>query len=63
MKDATKIKLGKLPKVNFIWSATNLFYKNSFLSKSGWFKSIWRGSAVDKNGSPIPWIVYTCTYF
>jgi len=63
MKVTTKAKLAKLPKANFVWSAVNLFYKNSFLYKSGWYKSVWRGSSIDKNGLPIPWIVYTCIYF
>lgn len=58
-----KTKLIRLPGGRLVWSLLNLFRKQAFLKESGWLKSIIKNDAVDKQGSPVPWIAYGCTYF
>lgn len=51
----------KFPRTNRYY---HIFYKlllrseNSYLHKSGWFKSLHTGTPVDKDGNPIPWMNY-----
>ncbi|HEY4653098.1 MAG TPA: hypothetical protein VIH22_01220, partial [Cyclobacteriaceae bacterium] len=40
-----------------------LFLKNGALSSSGWLLSARKGSSVDKNGEPLPWLTYPLIHF
>lgn len=56
----------KFPKLNRYY---NIFYrsflrnKNSYLHKTGWFKSLSAGTPMDKDGNPIPWMNYPTIEF
>ena len=58
-----KAMLLKVPKARYIWATSYFLLGKSALHKVGWFRSVWSGEPVDRNGRPIPWITYPCIHF
>lgn len=52
-----------IPKPYYLWAMILFITHKSGLHQIGWFKSIWKGKGIDRQGNPLPWITYPMISF